>query len=797
MMQIVYFSQKNQFLAEIETHPGEITFIAPSPVKADGLRSELKTTKADVITIAKFTSDLIDLLWTGEERPAVKRKADLLLIFGILKNKYVPNLGFEQFLQAYNLFSDLRSFTLDQEALASVIEDQPPEIARAVGLFWKLLEVTGYLDEHGAYEKIAEALRSGEEEASLKKTFVFWGFQHLNGQQVDLLKALAIRYKVLIPFPLALKEKLRRSDWLSWLKEHRVDEVDLPALEVRPRARWITINSREISKHLRDLLKDGDQVVLGVAKLSALHLDIIPSTKVSYKIPHDLVGKEVRALARELKESLEGSATYLQLEEFLRRKKAACLTGGAGETPAFKMLKAIQLYQDALGLIRDLTDEEIRIDQFFLKLLFEVVTLNQPRTSFVPMSSASFTIDLKDMASLEDVKRDRPVILCVDDRFEEIQSLGQNYTESIQKALGALGPLKRNELELLFKQWEFSELFSEAEVTVLMSEATLKHSLIWKRLLTGIDLTRISAARPGDGKKLVDHLRHLPKKPFAGSLSASKFQAFVDCPRKFYFTYVEKIFPSMALKKDFDHLLSGIIIHQIIERYFKEAAKPEDLEALTARIMDDHIEKNHLALPRETYLQRQLVFNHRARNGILFLERLAGAVGLPVRWTIEREFSITGDYRLTGKIDCIGTCEKYLFLLDFKSTAASASSFKEIEELESLQLWAYAKAAAATLDEFQTRSVVLGFVVLDNPSESNLLMSEDGPYLSLKEEKLCRLKLFKPEFAELFRAADRKLTELSAAIAEERAFPAVPRKPANCLFCELTKVCVKSELTDV
>jgi len=186
MMQIIYFSQKEQFLTEMETYEGEKVYVTPSPAKADGLRIRLTGMKSqDVITIAKFTSTLVEHLWDNGERPEVKRKSELLLIFGILKNKYLPQLGYEQFTQAYNLFSDLRSFTLNEDALTSVLEEQPEEIRRAVELFWKLLELTGHLDEHGAYQQIGERLRSADEIESLNKTYVFWGFQHLNGQQVD------------------------------------------------------------------------------------------------------------------------------------------------------------------------------------------------------------------------------------------------------------------------------------------------------------------------------------------------------------------------------------------------------------------------------------------------------------------------------------------------------------------------------------------------------------------------------------------------------------------------------------
>ncbi|MCM2350023.1 MAG: PD-(D/E)XK nuclease family protein [Bacteriovoracaceae bacterium] len=788
MMQIVYFSQKEQFLTELGNYTGEKIFITPSPAKADGLRERLlhHPGNHDVITIAKFTSHLVQFLWEGETKPSIKRKSELLLIFGILKNKYLPELGFEQFTQAYNLFSDLRSFTLNEEALSSVMDEQPEEIRQAVKLFWQLLELTGDLDEHGAYQKITEALRSSEEIEELKKNHIFWGFQHLNGQQVDLLKALSIRYEVIIPFPLALKEKLKRSDWPSWLKEARVKEVDLPLMERSPKASWLPVNSRELALNLRSQLRDHDQVILGVSKLSPLHLDMIPSQKVSYKIPNQLVQFELTELYTELKDQFREAGDLLALDKYL----ADCLA----KKPSFKVIKAIELYQDAVKLISDMTDENIAVDPFFLKLLNEVVTLNQPRTSYVPMAPHDLTIDMKDMSSLEDVKRDRRVILCVDDRFEEIQSLGQNYTEAIQKALAALGPLKRNELELLFKRWEFQDLFSQAEVLVLMSESTLKHSLIWKRLFQDIPLEKLSDNKEPTEKKIKDHFKSLETKSFAGSFSASKFQSFLDCPRKFYFSYVDKVFPQVSLEKDFDSLVSGTISHRIIELFHKRKLNEDQLPALTKEVMQEFIDEKKLHLPRETYLQHQIVFNHRALNGIQFLKQFEEIMGEKIEWTIEQEFSLTEDYKLTGKIDCVGVSERSIILLDFKSTAAAASTNSEVEEMESLQLWTYAKAASKTIKDFTQKNIVLGYVSLDKPVESNLLVTDEDLASKVKTNKFCKQKYLERPFSEIFQEAQEKMASLVLTIQAEKDFPALPRKSTTCRFCELTKVCVKSEI---
>lgn len=786
MMQIVYFSRKEQFLIHMDSHPGEKVFITPSPAKADGLRERLKgSVVQDVITIARFTSNLLLELSSENDTSEVKRKSELLLVFGILKNKYLPELGYEQFTQAYNLFSDLRSFTMNQEALTAVLEEQPAEIRKAVNLFWQLLQITGYLDEHGAYQKIAELLRFSEEKETLQKTYIFWGFQHLNGQQVDLLKALSIRYDVIIPFPFSLKERLKRSDWVSWIKDSNTKEVLLPEIPESPEADWIPVNSRELSIKLKEILKTGDQILLGVSKLSPLHLDFVPSLLVGYKVPFQLVDAELKEIGRDLKLLPPG----LSHEELLAELKGR-------KTKNLKQFRAVQLYLEALSSISKMTDEKVKIDTFFLKLLAEVTGLNQPRTSFVPMRRENFEIELKDMSSLEHLDRDRRVVLCIDERFEDIQSLAQNYTESVQKALGALGPLKRNELELLFKQWEFRDLFSRGKVIVLMGKETLKHNLIWKRLFANIKISPVGDKSELSERKVKDHFAFLEKKQFDGGFSASKLQSYIDCPRRFYFSYVDRTFPEVKLEKDFDPLTSGIIVHEIIEKFHKLGLQDRELGKLVWDTMQFYVRKNNLALSGETWLQNEVMFNHRSLNGIQYVRDLTAALGVPIDWEFEREFALDSSLVIRGKIDCVGTGGEYLFLLDFKSS--NSASGKEVENLENIQLWTYAHAAKSMFQDFSSRKVVMGFVLLDNPAKSRLFCDDKEFAKSLKSTGLVgSVHVFNNSFTETLSIAEEKMISLSLDISRDQTFQGKPRDPQKCNFCELNKLCVKSELENV
>ncbi len=786
MLQIVYYAQKEDFLAEMESIPGPTVYVTPSPVKADGLRTRLSGgAPRDVITIAKFTSELVEELWRNQEPLSVKRKSELLLIFGILKNKYLPDLGHEQFTQAYNLFSDLRSFTLNPETLSPVLDEQPAVIREAVLLFWKLLEVTGFVDEHGAYREIAERLRSAEELPALRKTYVFWGFQHLNGQQVDLLKALSIRYPVVIPFPRKLREKLKRSDWISWVRDSRTEERDLPGIETRPTGVRFSGNSRELAQNLRVLLREGDQVVLGVSKLSASHVDIVPSRKVFFKVPHQLLSHELLELREELRPF---HGTHLELKLFCDQRLRT--------VPTLKHLRAWQLYSEALEFVSTLTDDAVQVDAFFLKVLAEVASLNQPRTNLVPTAAEASTIDLKDMSSLEALDRRRRIILCIDERFEDIQGLGQNYTESIQATLATLGPLKRNELELLFKQWEFQDIFSNSEVLVLMNDATLKHSLIWKRLFADVELVPMELDRSSLTREVRDV--HRPSRPSTEApLSASKLQTFIDCPRKYYYSFVEPLFPDTVLAKDFDPRTSGTIIHEIIEAHFKAAAEAGDIKDLVHAVMERHIGARNLRLSRETYLQRELMFRHRALNGIRFVRNLEALLGGPVDWKIEEGFRLEGDLALRGRIDCLGVGPQSVVLLDFKSTESAAATSTDVAEFAAIQLWTYAVAAASLVPDFMGKTVILGYVVLDDASKSNLILSDEELAARLRESKLCRVHRLKDDFTDALRTAQASLVATSAAIRAERTFPPRPRTSAACDYCELTKVCVKREVTDV
>jgi CRISPR/Cas system-associated exonuclease Cas4 (RecB family) len=784
MMRIVYFSLREQFLNEVQKIPGDKIFVTPSPIKADSLRSRLSSgDSGDVITIAKFLSLLMESLWSLEDQPELKRKSELLLIFGILRNKFLPDLSFEQFNHAYNLFSDLRSFTLNLDDLSSVLEEVPEVINNAVKIFWKILDLTGHNDEHGAYRKINDRLNSSPDFLDRNKTYIFWGFQHLNGQQIDLLKTLSSSCQVIIPLPLSIKGKEKRSDWISWIIDSNTRVEELHASTLQPKASWIKVNTREITRNLRNVLEEGDQVLLGVSKLSSEHVNLVPSEKVFFKISTDLLSMELNQVHKEV-ESFSG--THFDLINDLDDK--------IKQTKNFKYMRGLQLYKEALLFIMDTTDEPVLIDTFFVKLLSEVTKLNQPRTSFVPLSKQKSRITLKDVSSMEEIDFAKRVILCIDERFDGLQGLGQNYTESIQKILSSIGPIKRSDLDLSFKIWEFQDLFSHAQVVVLMNQDTLKHNLIWRKIFNGVDLQLVGNDFDQNKSPSFIPLNLEPLKGFGGSFSASKIQTFIDCPRKFYFSFVQKVFPDISLKKDFDPMTSGTIIHEIIENFFKNQRRDEDLVFLVKKSMDDYLMKKNITMAREVYLHRELIFNQRSLNGISFLRQISQITNEKIDWKIEESFKIESGYLINGRIDCLGLSSGTVYLFDFKSTAYSASTAQEVMDFESIQLWTYAVASKKIVPDFELKKLVMGYIVLDEPEASLILTPDVELFKLFNSSDICKVhKMDWNSEIENIENIENKLLDYIQKIELEKSFPSLPRKKTVCDYCELNRVCSKSE----
>lgn len=106
------------------------------------------------------------------------------------------------------------------------------EIAAAIRLFWRLLDVRDIFDEQNAYFQLSEALRETDGIISsddLPANIIFYGFSHLSASQIDFLKSLAIRSDVFIPLPKRVYDRALSTDWIKWLHAE-VEDISSSAI---------------------------------------------------------------------------------------------------------------------------------------------------------------------------------------------------------------------------------------------------------------------------------------------------------------------------------------------------------------------------------------------------------------------------------------------------------------------------------------------------------------------------------------------------------------------------------------
>src|SRR5690606_35136272 len=107
-------------------------------------------------------------------------------------------------------------------------------------------------------------------------------------------------------------------------------------------------------------------------------------------------------------------------------------------------------------------------------------------------------------------------------------------------------------------------------------------------------------------------------KMFAGSFSASKVRTYLECPRKFYFNYIEKIFPDVVISTELDPRIRGTLSHKIIELAVKN--KIEDIVSLTKKVLDEEIVG--LQLKDEEYQNNLILLSLRSNNGLGVLKKV-------------------------------------------------------------------------------------------------------------------------------------------------------------------------------
>jgi inactivated superfamily I helicase/RecB family exonuclease len=238
--------------------------------------------------------------------------------------------------------------------------------------------------------------------------------------------------------------------------------------------------------------------------------------------------------------------------------------------------------------------------------------------------------------------------------------------------------------------------------------------------------------------------------------SASRLKTFLECKRKYYYKYIQKI----DAKKE-EEMNEGAFLHELFEYLFKEQSQyflAEEMEEKLYRLMDQ-------LLPRDdakTNYQK-----------LLWKEKLRGFIASQVAhfesgWEVverEKEFSgEIGGLHFKGRIDRIDQDATRTLVLDYKSgSTTEAQKSRNLETLKDFQMSIYHH-----LLEKKYQNVSLAFVKLFEEGKI-----EEITVLEAKNELLAEHII--------------ELKQTSAFVAEKC------EKLSTCTYCEYQLMCERGE----
>jgi inactivated superfamily I helicase/RecB family exonuclease len=169
---------------------------------------------------------------------------------------------------------------------------------------------------------------------------------------------------------------------------------------------------------------------------------------------------------------------------------------------------------------------------------------------------------------------------------------------------------------------------------------------------------------------------------FALEWSASRLKSWLDCKRKYYYRYIQKI----QAKQD-DELNEGLFLHSLLDHLYREKNAYESQEEIVKKIdmlLSELLPKEDAGIAYKKLLWKEKLKGFAAeelkhfRNGWKVVER-------------EKEFKgKIGGLRFKGRIDRIDQNDTQTLVIDYKSgSIADANKTKNLESLSDLQMSIY------------------------------------------------------------------------------------------------------------
>lgn len=775
---------------------GETIIICPSPVVADSVSERVSDASISTITISQFSREnLRRVLGDQRYQQCFKRKSNLnLSLATVWKSRALQNeVSFSSTLynQAFNLYTELRSYTLDHQVLNHILELYPEVIQKAVRLFIEVIDQLEILDEHAGYQIITENARSSEQECQTpkEKNLIFWGFPYFSGIQIDMIRSLAIRNRVEVPITRYVYGHSIKTDWVQWFDtEVTPARSQLPPLHCHK----IEIGKTRLAASLKNFMQESSlesmDVLLAQKNPTMAQLSEVAIPRLSFKAPIDLLAGRVKQIFADWKQKLETQSgeKILQTDELLQQFKLQLQESIESGTPRYRDFQAQSISYHVVKEWQELSSLNDIVTAFDLEILVESALLNTTRNFQYNMVKEGYG-RLVGLEGLDSIDTQKPTLICATQHYGRLNTTGTPFVKGVNEILQDVAPLRRFRFEFEVFKEKLCQLLQKENCYLFIEKDLEKIDRGWAEILSlhAGEQAKIFVTHPISQREEFLFLNEKKVLPVE-KVSASKLQSYVECPSKYYFQRNEPLDTFFVDSLVLSPADLGQLEHEVIEHYFKK--KPDQLDQLVASCLSRYLAKNGFQIQniqRESYHQEIKMY---AQNGINFLEKLL-ELDPTIRYQFEKKKLLDRHSTvIETRVDCLVEGDIYRGVLDFKRSSSSIASANKLLNFEKIQLPFY---ALYHVEEIQKINL-LGYICLADISESKFWSPQKEIAQNLYS--CCDKRLYRPkdyvieEWEDFFCQFDKFIQETIEKLKSDTRFIVDPVDDA-CTYCPVNYLC--------
>lgn len=749
--------------------------ICPSPQKSDMFREIVNEMglgdRVQVMTISKFVSDILSLAPDAEKIERVGKSQLLMDLWTLWKIKV--NNDYEKYRFCFDLFTEIRSYSLESAIVEDIKELIEPQNYEGLLLFNAYFEAMSIVDEQKSYQLIGDYF----DKSNLSQSYIFWGYDHFNSNQIDMLKAMSEHVEVCVPLASSILKSCDNLDWPTWLttddfrETEETEEMTLDCYEV-PKGR--------LSEYLDQIVGESKSNLIHIDKsLSLYKINSLFKTHQSFKVNHDLFDHAVEEVFSKLNELFKTSSKpkFESFKEVLDQLSQQYLK----EQKLSEFKVALTLKQTMSRFVEQSElNEELEVGD--LKCVREILSLDLPRSSFVSLvEKEDIGINERDFL-LKPIVNEVENYLFIESSSSTSLQDSFKFSNELMSVLSAFGPLQSKKYEVLNLKNTLENFFRRGGKLIFESGA-FENSIEWDDIFKNINLNILDV----DKKEFVPATfqSEFQTKAFK-KISATRVQSYIDCPRKYYLDYVNKLDINARSKDIIGADIKGVVEHDVIENFVTNFSDWDEKK------LKEIIDETFSNILKSSGVQASDIIRKSAEAEIVAyttptikeLLKAKKELGFNFRFEVDvSEFSETA----SGRIDLLLEYGNKFYVFDFKRSSFGIPTKTDLESFNKIQIWYYMKIlkdAGKDIGGF-------GYINLSEIDTSLIYQTSDESIIFDKLFANAKVYGLKESVGEVLLQFDQYFNEVISKMETENLYPPEPKTSTTCSFCMAGPVCPK------